>query len=182
MVRKIKLEEKSQGDARCLLVWTSTNLIPWTNISHIAPHWRLLTQCEEPPLLPLDYIILATLCHPSKYPCFVYEQRLERLSRMLNNHKRVADGPVWEGPGRKRRAAETQRKRRDGGSKRGGQLAVVKIKWWENARGQCRRSYCCDSPALSVICKLDSRFSRFTVGLMLGHCRFYTLAQLKSFQ
>lgn len=44
----------------------------------------------------------------------------------------------------------------------------VKIKWWGNVRGQCQRSYCCDSPALSVICNLDRRFSNFTVGLMLG--------------
>lgn len=50
--------------------------------------------------------------------------------------------------------------------------------------GQCQRSYCSDSPALSVICNLDCRFTNFTVALMLGYWHFLYpfLAQIKSFQ
>ena len=50
----------------------------------------------------------------------------------------------------------------------------------EKVRGQCQRSYFRDSPALSVICKLGTRLSHFTVGLMLGHCCFYTLSHSDS--
>lgn len=56
----------------------------------------------------------------------------------------------------------------------------VRIKWWENVTGQCQRSYCCDSPALSVIFNLDCRISNFIVCLMLGQWRFYTLFLLRS--
>lgn len=62
----------SQGDAGdaccCLLVWTNTSLISWTNIRHIEPHWRLLSHCGESGLLPLDSIIFSTLCYPRNIP------------------------------------------------------------------------------------------------------------------
>lgn len=56
----------------------------------------------------------------------------------------------------------------------------VRMKWWENVRGQCQRSYCWDSPALSVICNLDCASGNFTAGLMLGRWRFYNLSLLRS--
>lgn len=70
---------KKPKKTRWCMQFISLNKYPWTNMGGVAasPSW-------------LHYRLHTLL--PSKYPCFVYEQHLEWLSRLLNNHKRIAAG------------------------------------------------------------------------------------------
>lgn len=119
----------SQGDGKNTLLFISlnSNLISWTNISHIRPRWRLLSHCGESWLFPLDSIIFSTLCYPQNIPVLSANSAFSYYRRCwatIGELRRVSCvGGTWKKAttaGEKKKKRKGPRAQREGGNKKKG--------------------------------------------------------------